>query len=123
MHRRCHWWWSLSLLFFCMAAVTCRTGRIGPDDYAINGEDANANSSPLYSEQNDLRVHERFGMDGQMPPMQPNLPYCDEIEVDDKNSFYTTTLWAVLAVIIVASIISAYIFFNKVYFKPNQQVE
>lgn len=51
----------------------------------------------------------------QQPMMDRFLPYCDEIEVQEKDSLYRTVVWLVLVAILAAAALAGFICLRNVH--------
>lgn len=104
----------LAILIICQQVIIVYPRLLGPEDYSHELSDQKDEDQEI---KNRVKHRNFGGMPQLFPPAmnEQNLPYCDEIEVEEKDQIYTITVWLVLGVILAATAIAIYIYLKKVH--------
>ena len=126
----------LLVLFSLLQLISLACSRLlGPEDYGdtwtlekeqLANEDSHGNGKGDDQQLNGVpgpqQVKARqFGLGPPMLNQQPQpmmdrfLPYCDEIEVQEKDSLYRTVVWLVLVAILAVAALAGFIYLRNVH--------
>ena len=124
------------VLFSLLQLISLACSRLlGPEDYGdtwtlekeqLANEDSHGNGKGDDQQLNGVpgpqQVKARqFGLGPPMLNQQPQpmmdrfLPYCDEIEVQEKDSLYRTVVWLVLVAILAVAALAGFIYLRNVH--------
>lgn len=100
-------------LFLSGFTVLAFSRSLGPEDYQLLEEPTGSEMSADQKPSVGMRIAQMPSIGALPPSMQQHLPYCDEIEVQDKADYYQMLIWAVLGITLLAIGIAALMFFQS----------